>query len=308
MAEIARKTPTTLREFMDRVDGFINAEDMLEALIAPWQSEMERAGQKASDGNQLGLTVSCSNATQGLHGDVIQLMRAITLLVLAGKAPKTEAIMSDFLVVKSPSSYNAILACPTLNSLRAVTSTYHLKMKFPTDSGVGEVRGEQVLAQECYDRELRHEALRQADPNEPLELVAVDQSTLEWMVQIGTKLDPKMRTGLISLLIEHRDVFAWSYEDMPEIDNSIIEHWLGVDLAVRRVKQKRQSISAERYWAIVEEVECLLLVGFIQQVHYPEWLFNVVLVKKANGKWRMCVDFTDLNKACPTVSLYLAST
>ena len=38
---------------------------------------------------------------------------------------------------------------------------------------------------------------------------------------------------------------------------------------------------------------------FIREVYYPDWLANVVMVKKANGKWRMCVDFTDLNKACP---------
>ena len=40
-------------------------------------------------------------------------------------------------------------------------------------------------------------------------------------------------------------------------------------------------------------------MGFIREVYYPDWLANVVMVKKANGKWRMCVDFTDLNKACP---------
>ena len=40
-------------------------------------------------------------------------------------------------------------------------------------------------------------------------------------------------------------------------------------------------------------------VGFIREVNYPEWILNVVLVKNDNGKWRMCVDFTDLNKACP---------
>ena len=40
-------------------------------------------------------------------------------------------------------------------------------------------------------------------------------------------------------------------------------------------------------------------VGFIQEVYYPDWLTNVVLVKKANEKWRMCVDFTNLNKTCP---------
>ena len=45
--------------------------------------------------------------------------------------------------------------------------------------------------------------------------------------------------------------------------------------------------------------------GFIQEVYYPDWLANVVLVKKANGKWRMCMDFTDLNKACPKNSFPL---
>ena len=55
----------------------------------------------------------------------------------------------------------------------------------------------------------------------------------------------------------------------------------------------------ERDWAIVEEVGKLQEAGFIRKVYYPNWLANVVMVKKANGKWRMFVDFTDLNKACP---------
>ena len=51
--------------------------------------------------------------------------------------------------------------------------------------------------------------------------------------------------------------------------------------------------------AIKEEVQKLTLGKFILEVYYPNWLANVVIVKKANGKWRMCVDFTDLNKVCP---------
>ena len=55
----------------------------------------------------------------------------------------------------------------------------------------------------------------------------------------------------------------------------------------------------ERDQAIAEEVRKLQEVNFIREVYYPDWLANVVMVKKANGKWRMCIDFTDLNKACP---------
>ena len=56
----------------------------------------------------------------------------------------------DFLVVDCPSSYNVIIGQPTLNKFKASNSTYYLKMKFPTENGVGEVRGDQVLARECY--------------------------------------------------------------------------------------------------------------------------------------------------------------
>ena len=50
--------------------------------------------------------------------------------------------------------------------------------------------------------------------------------------------------------------------------------------------------------AITKEVEKLLEADFIREVFYLDWLANMVMVKKSNGKWRMCVDFTDLNKAC----------
>ena len=55
----------------------------------------------------------------------------------------------------------------------------------------------------------------------------------------------------------------------------------------------------------MEEVTKLLMAGFIREVYYLDWLANVVLMKKANGKWRMCVDFMDLNKACPKDSFPL---
>ena len=55
----------------------------------------------------------------------------------------------------------------------------------------------------------------------------------------------------------------------------------------------------ERNNAIKEEVQKLIIAKFIREVYYPDWLANLAMAKKANGKWRMCVDFTDLNKACP---------
>ena len=85
---------------------------------------------------------------------------------------------------------------------------------------------------------------------------------------------------------------------MPGISPKIIQHKLNVDLERKPIQQRRRAFAPERDQAIVEEVTKLLTVGFIREVYYPDWLANVVLVKKANEKWRMCVDFTDLNKAC----------
>ena len=64
-------------------------------------------------------------------------------------------------------------------------------------------------------------------------------------------------------------------------------------------KKKKEVFAPKRELSIKKEVQKLTTANFIREVYYPDWLANVVMVKKANGKWRMCVDFTDLNKACP---------
>jgi hypothetical protein len=124
-------------------------------------------------------------------------------------------------------------------------------------------------------------------------------------VHIGSQLPQPMKEDLVAFLRRNNDVFSWSHEDMPGIDPSVIVHKLNVDPNHRPVKQRRRAFAAERNIAVTEEVEKLLKAGFIREVDYPEWLANVVMVKKSNGKWRMCVDFTDLTKACPKDSFPL---
>ena len=86
---------------------------------------------------------------------------------------------------------------------------------------------------------------------------------------------------------------------MSGIDPSVIVHRLNVLPSFSPIRQKKRVFAQERDKAIAEEVRKLLEADFIQEVYYLDWLANVVMVKKANGKWRMCVDFMDLNKACP---------
>ena len=85
---------------------------------------------------------------------------------------------------------------------------------------------------------------------------------------------------------------------MPRIDPSIMVHRLNVSLSFLLICQKKWVFAQERDRAIEEEVRKLIEADFIREVHYPDWLANMEMVKKAIGKWRICVDFTDLKKAC----------
>ena len=89
------------------------------------------------------------------------------------------------------------------------------------------------------------------------------------------------------------------------VDPAVITHRLNVNPSFKPVKQKRRIFAPERQKANKEEVGKLLQAKAIREVEYLEWLANVVLVKKANGKWRLCIDFTDINRACPKDSFPL---
>lgn len=95
------------------------------------------------------------------------------------------------------------------------------------------------------------------------------------------------------------------HDDMGGINPKVACHRLAIKKVARPVKQKMRCFNQERYEAVNSEVEKLLKAGFIRQESYPEWISNVVLVKKVNGKWRMCIDFTDLNKAFPNDNFLL---
>ena len=92
---------------------------------------------------------------------------------------------------------------------------------------------------------------------------------------------------------------------MVGIDPEVIVHQLQVDPDHQPVKQKWRKFAPERNKVINEEIQKLIDIGSVKEVRYPDWLANVVVVKKKNGKWRVCIDFTDLNKACPKDSFPL---
>ncbi|CAA0827444.1 Unknown protein, partial [Striga hermonthica] len=117
--------------------------------------------------------------------------------------------------------------------------------------------------------------------------------------RIGKDLEEPIRLRLIQLVREFADIFAYTAEELTGISAEVIEHRLNIDLSMRPVKQKRRHHGAEMDKIIEQEVEKLLGARHIKEIQFPEWLSNTVMVSKAEGKWRMCIDFRDLNKACP---------
>ena len=107
------------------------------------------------------------------------------------------------------------------------------------------------------------------------------------------------RAQLIVCLRENVKLFAWSATDMPDIDPSIACHQLTVSPSASVVAQRRRKQSPEKAEAAEKAEKDLLEENFISEAKYTTWLSNVVLVKESNEKWHMCVDYTDLNRACP---------
>nr|KYP67170.1 Retrovirus-related Pol polyprotein from transposon 412 family [Cajanus cajan] len=116
---------------------------------------------------------------------------------------------------------------------------------------------------------------------------------------MGSQLNENDSNQVKRTVRDNRDLFAWKSSDMPEIDPRFLCHRLAICRDARPVAQKKRKMGDEKRKTADAEVKKLLQAKFIREVTYTTWPANVVLVKKANEKWRMCTDYTDLNKACP---------
>ena len=149
------------------------------------------------------------------------------------------------------------------------------------------------------DRSRDEQRIKRAASTDELLQIPFDEQSPDRFFKICSELSKEDQAQLTDFLKKNMDIFAWTASDMPGVSPEVITHRLNVNPAFRSVIQKKRSFPQDRAQAIQEEVTKLLEVGFIREVEYPKWLANVVLVKKSNGKWRVCVDYTDLNKACP---------
>ncbi|KAK1691756.1 hypothetical protein QYE76_008453 [Lolium multiflorum] len=116
---------------------------------------------------------------------------------------------------------------------------------------------------------------------------------------ISKKLDPQLREQMIALLKEYPDCFAWDYTEMPGLDRSIIEHRLPLKKGFRPFQQRARQMRAEILEEVKKEIEKMLAAGFIRPCRYAEWISSIVPIEKKDGRWRVAIDFRDLNRATP---------
>ncbi|GJT00481.1 hypothetical protein Tco_0821650 [Tanacetum coccineum] len=128
--------------------------------------------------------------------------------------------------------------------------------------------------------------------------VAIHLEYPKQTIAIGSTLTKEGQKELCDLLRHNLDIFAWKPADMTGVPRHIAEHRLNVREGCPPVRQRKRSQALERNKAIREEVEKLVDVGIIKEVHYHTWLLNPIMVKKYDNNWRMCMDFKDINKAC----------
>jgi hypothetical protein len=243
----------------------------------------------------------------GLGGRQIVALGKITMSFTFGYIhnTRTEQVVFDIVDMEYP--YNAIIGRGTLNAFEAILHPAYLCMKIPLEQWPIVVHGSQEAARRaegswtdskvihnidgaeaCQQYKHKREKATSADQPKPMLLC---EDIADQRVLLRSQLSGEQEKTLLRFLFNNKDVFAWTTNDLCGVNRDVIEHSLNVDPSFRPRKQRLQKMSEDKAEGARNEVKRLLSAGVIREVTYPEWLANTVMVKKANGKWRMCIEF-----------------
>ena len=186
------------------------------------------------------------------------------------------AIKQSYLCMKTPSPFGIIAVHGDQAASRRIegkpTPGYSLINEVSKKSPNGEANSESKV-------EPRAEAAKDTQ-NAPLSKLVPEKC-----VHVGSDLTEDEKDRMLAFLHENQDVFAWSAKDLQGVSRDLAQHNLNVAKMAKPRKQKLRKMFAERADAAKAEVQRLLYAGVIRPVQYPEWLANVVMVRKKNMKW-----------------------
>ncbi|KAL0412942.1 UNVERIFIED_CONTAM: hypothetical protein Sradi_1495900 [Sesamum radiatum] len=184
----------------------------------------------------------------GFAGEIVHPRGMVSLPLTMGRGTTRKTCLLKFLMVDVPSAYNVILGRPMLNTFQAVISTYHMKIKFPTLGGVGEVQGDPLQSRRCYveavlkgkkwsveeapdqippskkgktpegENSGEAEGLAKVQPAEELLNIEIIPENPDKTTRIGSHLDEEAKKEIILCLQRNADIFAWNPQDLEGID------------------------------------------------------------------------------------------
>ncbi|XP_071727339.1 uncharacterized protein [Rutidosis leptorrhynchoides] len=188
------------------------------------------------------------------------------------------------------------LGITALGKFGIVPSTIHGMIKFKIAKGVATISSASVIPI-CAAVNVKNAVQEGVDAAD--NMVVVNPEYPDQKIKVGLNISADTKKQIVQLLVEYMDVFAWCENDMTGVPCYIAEHKLNVNPALKLVVQKRRGMALDRTKWLCEEVTKLVAAGILREVQYQSWIANPVLVKKPDGSWRICIDFKDLNKACP---------
>nr|GEV69599.1 reverse transcriptase domain-containing protein [Tanacetum cinerariifolium] len=203
----------------------------------------------------------------------------------------------NFMIVRSLSPYNGMIGRPGIREIQAAPSTIHGMLKFPFKGGIVTIRSTVLIPTECTSVITSSAISKEERTRLDNFKVALHPNFPDQKVAIRGTLSDRGRTELCSILKKNLDIFAWQPSDMIGVPCLVAEHRLNIREGYSPVRQKKRGQAPERAKAIQAEVQKLVEAGIMREVYYHDWLSNPVMVKKHDDSWRLCVDFTDLNKA-----------
>nr|GEV88544.1 reverse transcriptase domain-containing protein [Tanacetum cinerariifolium] len=243
--------------------------------------------------------VPATTSLAGFSGETIWPLGQLRLLVIIGDATHSTKAWMNFMIVKLLSPYNGIIGRSGIKKIQAVPSTVHGMLKFSVKGEIVTICSPMLIPTECTSV-VTSSVITREESTHPANLkVALHPDFPDQEVVIRGTLSDKGRIKLCSVQKRNLDIFVWQPFDIIGVPRSMAEHRLNIQKGYSPVRQKKWGQAPERAKAIQAKVQILVEAGIMRKVYYHDWLSNPVMVKKHDDSWRMCVDFTDLNKACP---------